>query len=112
MEATEFRDVIEGVRTQIIQTLIEKVSEITKNVEPEIYLTDHDASIVFQGIDDQTCETVSKIELHGENQDKLIFLIDDNFNGYRIEVDQMGTEMLLDLLQGIEDVDPYDYEEC
>lgn len=112
MEAAEFRNVIEGVRTQIIQTLIEKVSEITKNVEPEIYLRDHDASIVFQAIDDQTCETVDKIELHGENRDELIFLIDDNYDGYRVEVDQMGSEMLLDLLEGIEDIDPYDYEEC
>jgi hypothetical protein len=110
MEAAEFRDAIKGVRTQIVNALIEKVREITEKVYPEIYLRDHDASVVYQGIDDQMNETIDKIELHGENRDKLIFLVDDNFDGYRIEVDQVGTEMLLDILEGVENIEPYEEE--
>jgi len=100
----EITENLKQVRTDAIESLTEHVKRITKNVAPEIYLNDHDATKIVLNIDDQFSEVMDKIELIG---DELVFRVDDQRNGYSMKTEDVATEILIDLVGDLEGVEAY-----
>lgn len=99
----ELRRVFKSVVNDIAKVITRRLKDAPSN---EIELDDVKGSLIYNQIDDQESEVITRAYLrydpNSPDKSSIMVEVDDTLNGYDVEFSTLGIELMFNVLEAIE----------